>query len=242
MRLGKRFLGTSLGRSLFGYLAAQYVRLVNRTTNWQIMNGQIITDLLGQGRAIIPITWHSRLMMIPIAWPGPKPLHLLASRHGDGELIARAMTHFGMVMVRGSSHRPERDRDKGGTEAMRQMLSLLKQGHSIGLTPDGPRGPAMHLSPGVIALARLSGAPIVPVSICTGRYRALGSWDRFRFALPFSTGAMVFGEPITIERSIDEPAQDDARRRVEAALNAVTEQADRIAAGAAAHSGRGRAP
>ncbi len=228
MRLGKRVLGTSPGQAAFGFLAAQYVRLVNLTTKWRRINDRVIPDLLGQGRSIIFVTWHGRLMMVPIAWPGGRPVHLLVSRHGDGELIARAMGHFGMVTVRGSTHRPERERDKGGSAALREMLVSLKQGHSIGITPDGPRGPAMQLGAGVIALARLSGAPIVPLAVCTGRYHALGTWDRFHFALPFSKGAMVFGEPITIERKIDGPAREAARRQVEAALMEVTERADRL--------------
>jgi len=228
VRLGKRFLGTSLGQAALGFLAAQYVRLVKLTTKWRIINDRVILDLLGQGRGVIFVTWHGRLMMAPTAWPGTTPVHLLVSRHGDGELIARAMGHFNMIMVRGSTHRPERERDKGGSAAMREMLAALKQGHSIGITPDGPRGPAMHLSAGVIALAQLSGAPIVPFAVCTGRYHALGTWDKFHFALPFSKGAVVVGEPIDIERRINGPAREAARRQVETALMEVTEQADRM--------------
>jgi hypothetical protein len=114
------------------------------------------------------------------------------------------------------------------------MLASLKQGHSVGITPDGPRGPAMRLSAGVVALARLSGAPIVPVAVCTGRYYVLDTWDRFHFALPFSKGAIVIGDPITIERKIDGPAQEAARRQVEAALMEVTERADQMTGTAAA--------
>jgi hypothetical protein len=226
--LGKRFIGSETGRNIIGFVAAQYVRLVNWTTKWQVVNGQFLHDSLANGQGIISITWHSRLMMVPIAWPGPKPLHLLVSRHRDGEMIARAMSHFGMIMIRGSTRRAGRDRDKGGSAALRQMLGLLQAGHSIGLTPDGPRGPAMHLSEGVITLARLSGAPIIPVTVCTRRHHAFDSWDKFRFALPFSRGVMVFGAPITIDREIDEQAKEASRHQVETALCAVTEQADRL--------------
>lgn len=242
MPLGKWLMGSPAGRATIGFLAAQYARLVNLTTRWRIENAQVIPDLLDQRGAIIFVTWHGRLMMAPFGWPGTAPLHLLVSRHGDGDLIARAMGHFGLGMVRGSSHRPDRERDKGGAAAMRQMLSLLKAGCSIGITPDGPRGPAMHLSPGVITLARLSGAPIVPVIVSTGRYHILGSWDRFRLALPFSRGAMVFGAPITIAREGDDAAAEAARRRVEEALMAVTERADRLAGIGAAHGEYGTAP
>ena len=233
MALGKRILHSSPGRALVGFLAAQYVRLVSRTTKWQVSNGHVLPELLARGRGVITITWHGELAMIPRAWPGPGPLHLLVSHHGDGDLVAQAMAHFDMAMVRGSSHRQDRDRDKGGTAALRRMLALLKAGQVIGLTPDGPRGPARRLSDGVITLARLSGAPIVPVAVLTDRHRLLRSWDSFRVPLPFSNGAMIYGEPIRIERRLDDRAREAARRHVEAALDEVTAQAGRLAGRAA---------
>ncbi len=228
MGLGKRFFGTPLGRALIGFSVAQYVRLVDRTTIWQVTNGNFLNDLLAQGTGFILITWHGSLMMTPVGWPGPKPLHVLVSRHGDGELVAHAMTRFGMVMVRGSTYREDRDRDKGGAAATRQLVALLKDGQAVALTPDGPRGPARSLSGGVITLARLSGAPILPVTILTARHRLLRSWDHFRVALPFSNGAIVFGEPIVVDRLLDEDGKEAKRLEVEVALNAVTDQAGHL--------------
>jgi len=226
--LGKRFFGTPLGRALIGFSVAQYVRLVDRTTIWQVTNGNFLNDLLAQGTGFILITWHGSLMMTPVGWPGPKPLHVLVSRHGDGELVAHAMTRFGMVMVRGSTYREDRDRDKGGAAATRQLVALLKDGQAVALTPDGPQGPARSLSGGVITLARLSGAPILPVTILTARHRLLRSWDHFRVALPFSNGAIVFGEPIVVDRLLDEDGKEAKRLEVEVALNAVTDQAGHL--------------
>jgi len=226
--LGKRFFGTPLGRALIGFSAAQYVRLVDLTTTWQVTNGNFLDNLLAQGTGFILITWHGSLMMTPVGWPGPKPLHVLVSRHGDGELVAHAMTRFGMVMVRGSTHREDRDQDKGGAAAMRKLVALLKDGQAVALTPDGPRGPARSLSGGVVTLARLSGAPILPVTILTARHRLLRSWDHFRVALPFSKGAMVFGEPIIVDRLLDDDRKEAKRLEVEVALNAVADQAHHL--------------
>ena len=228
MGLGKRLFGTPLGRALIGFSAAQYVRLVDRTTIWQVTNGNFLNDLLAQETGFILITWHGSLMMTPVGWPGPKPLHVLVSRHGDGELVAHAMTRFGMVMVRGSTYREDRARDKGGAAATRQLVALLKDGQAVALTPDGPRGPARSLSGGVITLARLSGAPILPVTILTERHRLLRSWDHFRVALPFSNGAIVFGEPIVVDRLLDEDGKEAKRLEVEVALNEVTDQASHL--------------
>jgi len=228
VHLGKGLMNSSPGQALFGFLLAWYIRLVTRTTRWNIQNGKILTDLLSRGRGFILITWHA-------GWPNTKStrptktLHSLVSRHGDGELVARTLRHFGMVMVRGSTQRGgkdyEPDRQKGGAAAMRRMLKLLRDGQVIGLTPDGPRGPARQLSAGVISLAQMSGAPIVAVSIVTERHRRLRSWDKFRIALPFSRGAMVFARPISVERRLGEPAREAARLRVEAAMNQVTDTA-----------------
>ena len=228
MGLGKRLFGTPLGRALIGFSAAQYVRFVDRTTIWQVTNRNFLNDLLAQETGFILITWHGSLMMTPVGWPGPKPLHVLVSRHGDGEMVAHAMTRFGMVMVRGSTYREDRDREKGGAAATRQLVALLKDGQAVALTPDGPRGPARSLSGGVITLARLSGAPILPVTILTARHRLLRSWDHFRVALPFSNGAIVFGEPIVVDRLLDEDGKEAKRLEVEVALNAVTDQAGHL--------------
>jgi len=226
--LGKRLFGTPLGRALIGFSAAQYVRFVDRTTIWQVTNRNFLNDLLAQETGFILITWHGSLMMTPVGWPGPKPLHVLVSRHGDGEMVAHAMTRFGMVMVRGSTYREDRDREKGGAAATRQLVALLKDGQAVALTPDGPRGPARSLSGGVITLARLSGAPILPVTILTARHRLLRSWDHFRVALPFSNGAIVFGEPIVVDRLLDEDGKEAKRLEVEVALNAVTDHAGHL--------------
>lgn len=231
MRLGKRLIVSAPGQALFGFLLAWYIRLVNRTTRWDIQNGHFLTDLQAQGRGFILITWHASLMMIPAGWHIARPLHLLVSRHGDGELVARTLTHFGMVMVRGSTQTADKDyepdRQKGGAAALRQMLTLLRDGQIVGLTPDGPRGPARKLGAGVITLAQMSGAPILPVTIITARHRQLRSWDRFRIALPFSRGAIVFAPPTTVERRLSEQARDAARLQVEADMDAVTDDAER---------------
>ena len=39
------------------------------------------------------------------------------------------------------------------------MLKRLEAGDCVGITPDGPRGPAMVASSGVVNVARLAGVP-----------------------------------------------------------------------------------
>ena len=102
--------------------------------------------------------------MIPMAWQRLAPMHMLISAHRDGRIIADAVTYFGIQSIAGSTRR-------GGSAALRAMLKRLEAGDCVGITPDGPRGPAMVASSGIVNLARLAGAPIVPIVFATSRRR-----------------------------------------------------------------------
>jgi lysophospholipid acyltransferase (LPLAT)-like uncharacterized protein len=107
------------------------------------------------------------------------------------------------------------------------MVRSLGSGENIGVTPDGPRGPLMRASPGIIAAAKLSKVPIIPLSFATTRRRILGSWDRFHLALPFSRGLFLWGEPLFVPADADAAAQETLRRELETRMNALTAEADR---------------
>lgn len=233
MRLGKSLLKSALVRESLSLLAALYIRLVYASVRWRYVDEENLSGLLAAGEATIPLLWHGRLLIGPKAWRSSRPMSVLVSRHGDGDVIARTVGRLGVGTVRGSTERADKERDKGGAAAVRAMLRLLRDGHSTSLTPDGPRGPRMQLSRGVVELARISGAAVVPVSYATQRRVLLKSWDRFHLALPFGSGVIVYGAPIRLPRRLDEAGREQARLEIEAALNAVTWQADRLAGHAA---------
>jgi len=158
--------------------------------------------------------------MMPLAWHGLAPFHMLISAHRDGRIIAGAMTYFGIETIAGSTSR-------GGSSALREILKRLKEGGCIGITPDGPRGPAMTVSIGIVNIARLAGVPIVPVTYATSRRRELASWDRFHLALPFGRGVFLFGEPIEIGAELDEAGLEDVRSLIEARMVEMVREADR---------------
>jgi len=156
-------------------------------------------------------------------------MHMLISRHRDGALIADTIGWFGLKTVRGSTAKPGRERDKGATAALMDMLRKLKAGEYVGITPDGPGGPRMRASEGVAAVARLSGAPVIACAYSARRRRLLSSWDRFVVALPFTKGVFVWGEPIHVGAEARGPALDVARLKIETELTRVTREADRLA-------------
>ncbi len=217
MRILKTLAAQAWFRAILGWLIASYVRLVWWTGRWTVEGAADHIAAWQAGRPFIACTWHGRLLMAPYAWRRGVPIQMLISAHRDGRIIAAAMGRFSMGTHSGSTKR-------GGAEALRGMLRTLRSGTSIGLTPDGPRGPRMRATLGVVTVARLSGAAIIPVTFSSSRRRVLGSWDRFILALPFGRGVVVWGEAIEVPRDGDEEAY---RQRVEDALNAVTAAADR---------------
>jgi lysophospholipid acyltransferase (LPLAT)-like uncharacterized protein len=167
---------------------------------------------------LIYAVWHGRVLLLPYLY-GHRGCHVLASRSRDGEVVARWIRRFGLVPVRGSSTR-------GGGEALRLLTRALRAGHEVVVVPDGPTGPREVLKPGVIALARLSGAPIVPMAVGAARSWQLGSWDEFRIPKPGSRCVMRFGEPVRVPADADRAAQEAARKEVEAALRSLTWRVD----------------
>ena len=164
--------------------------------------------------------WHGRMLMIPLAWARMAPMNMLISAHRDGRIIADAVAYFGIDAIAGSTRR-------GGSAALRNMLKKLREGACVAITPDGPRGPAMRVTTGIVNAARLAQAPIVPITYATSRRRILGTWDRFHVALPFGRGIFLWGEPIEIAAEADDVEIERIRRLVETRMVAMVEEADR---------------
>ena len=219
-RWGRRLVRSDRLRRLLCWGIQLYIRFVYRTNRWTIEGGEIPRELRRAGRPFILAFWHGRLLMIPMAWQRLAPMHMLISAHRDGRIIADAVTYFGVASIAGSTRR-------GGSSALRLMLKHLAAGDCIGITPDGPRGPAMRASAGIVNVARLAGVPIVPVVFATSRRRVLASWDRFHLAKPFGRGVFLWGEPIEIDRDRDDAGLEQSRQLVERRMNEMAAEADR---------------
>lgn len=217
---GRRLLRGRVLRGLMCWVIQLYIRLVFATNRWTVAGAEHPRRLREEGRSFILAFWHGRLLMIPMAWQRLAPMHMLISAHRDGRIIADAVTYFGVHSIAGSTRR-------GGTSALRTMLRCLGSGACVGITPDGPRGPATVASSGIVNLARLAGVPVVPIVFATSRRRVLRSWDRFHLALPFGRGVFLWGEPIAIAPDLDAAGVEHARHLIETRMNDLAEEADR---------------
>jgi lysophospholipid acyltransferase (LPLAT)-like uncharacterized protein len=206
-------LGPALGTTALRLLAA--------TCRLRLAEGRA-GERWRAGTPFIFATWHSRVLLLPALYRGRR-LRVLISRSRDGELVARLCARFGLEVARGSSSR-------GGAEALRTLARALAEGTSVVVVPDGPRGPREVVKPGIVALAALSGAAIVPVALGASSAWRLDSWDGFRIPRPFARCVVRFGEPIAVSRAADPDAREAARKEIETALHAVSDAADLEAA------------
>ena len=115
----------------------------------------------------------------------------------DGGLLANVLDRFGVHPIRGSSSRR-------GRQALLECATAIERGFCLAVTPDGPRGPKYQMQPGVIALAQVTGAPIIPVTVQIRRRITMKSWDSFQIPLPFASMHITFCEPIRVGRDADE--------------------------------------
>jgi lysophospholipid acyltransferase (LPLAT)-like uncharacterized protein len=204
----RQFVRSDWLRRALCYSIHLYIRFVYATNRWTVEGSEYPSQLRAEGRPFILAFWHGRLMMIPMAWQRLAPIHMLISAHRDGRIIADAVAYFGVQTVTGSTRR-------GGSAALRTMVKALAAGDCVGITPDGPAGPAMVASTGIVNVARLSGVPIVPIVFATSRRCLMRSWDRMQIALPFGRGVFIWGEPIEIGDDLDEGGVERERKRVE---------------------------
>jgi lysophospholipid acyltransferase (LPLAT)-like uncharacterized protein len=128
--------------------------------------------------------WHNRTFMPFYLWTltgFERRMHAFTSASKDGAIIEAIAASFGMGSVRGSSHR------RGATAMLETLTVLRKNGNCIAITPDGPHGPLYKVQQGVVALASMSGLPVIPVCIeFEDCWRLRKTWDAYCIPKPFS--------------------------------------------------------
>lgn len=229
---GGSFIKDAIRSPLAGAVAsgtiAGYIRLVVATSKRTDINRAYADDLVSRQGGFIAAFWHARLLLgAAVRAETDRPTHMLISAHRDGEIIANAVKGFGVSLIRGSSADPKKpEKDKSGAPAVAAMIEALENGAIVGVTPDGPRGPRERAKIGVVRLAAMSGAPILPGAYSASRGPRLKTWDRFLLAAPFSRLAFAARPPILVERTADAAALERARAHLEAELREACRLAD----------------
>ncbi|WP_447968245.1 lysophospholipid acyltransferase family protein [Nitrospira sp. M1] len=138
-------------------LGARLIQWLGHSLDVRKRGEDSVHELYREGKSVIFAFWHGRQCMMPLVYRG-KLAYILISQHRDGELIHRIVSRLGFRSVRGSTTR-------GGSAAFRQLVRHGRSGADLVVTPDGPKGPKWKVQEGVIHLAKLTGQPIVPVTV-----------------------------------------------------------------------------
>lgn len=200
------------------FCGAATIRMIGRSMSWSVYGAEHVDRLYREGYTMIIAFWHGQQLMMPLAYRGRRA-RILISRHRDGELIYQIVKRFGFEAIRGSTTR-------GGEGALRQLIRSGRQGVDLVVTPDGPKGPRHVVQPGVVALARATGQPIVPLVAAYSKKKIFSSWDRFMVPYPFSRGTFTWGTPIWVDRDADADTMEKTRQELEATLSTLSSEAE----------------
>jgi lysophospholipid acyltransferase (LPLAT)-like uncharacterized protein len=192
--------------------------LLRTTLRVELINSRYYADLKARRVPILFALWHGR-MFLPIDAHRNENIVTMASKSRDGNIIARWLESNGYLVTRGSTTR-------GGSEALRHMVRKVRLGHNVALTVDGPQGPARVVQAGVVRLARMTKAWILPISFSSSWPLFLRSWDRYLVPKPFSRNVVAYGAPFAVP---PEMSDEVALAKIREALDAVTAEADRSA-------------
>ncbi|MDA7705707.1 lysophospholipid acyltransferase family protein [Rickettsiales bacterium] len=214
---------SSIMQAILAFIIVSYMKFVYFTSKKQYQNLDIFLDSLQKGEAILICSWHNKIMMMPLLMyqmkkiKNRKETNSLASKHGDGKIVGNVMNKFGFVNIAGSSNQKK---GRGiAINDLKKIIKNLRKGHSLAITPDGPRGPRYKINSHIVNIAKLSGAKILPASCDISRSIRLNSWDKFVFPLPFSKLSFYFDPMIIIDKKISEEEISKKNLEIEERLN-----------------------
>jgi lysophospholipid acyltransferase (LPLAT)-like uncharacterized protein len=173
--------------------------------------------------SVVGATWHRNALFLVWFFRRQRPM-IMFSRSRDGDLLAGFAARLGVVPVRGSSSR-------GGQEALQTMRRFLEApgGGKAATVLDGPRGPRCVAKKGMLVLAKQTGLPLLPIAMSAAPAWTLSrTWDRTLIPLPFSRVVVMYDKPWQVPPDLDDQGLEALRGEVEATLNAMLREADRL--------------
>ena len=179
------------------------IGVLGRTWRWRVSGLEHFDAIFASGRFPVMAFWHGRILPA-LYYFRRRGIVVITSDNFDGEWTAKIIHRFGYTTARGSTSR-------NAARAVLRAKRRMEEGHAVGITVDGPRGPALVVQPGALWLAKSTGNPIVPFHIEARSYWTAPSWDASQIPYPFSRVAVVFGEPFYVPADADEAALEAAR-------------------------------
>ncbi|MCE8509446.1 DUF374 domain-containing protein [Ruegeria pomeroyi] len=201
---------------------ASYIRLIHRNTKWQRIGYEELDRLAAEGEPVIVVLWHQRLAQSPYFFPLDKGrICSITSAARAGSMVGRVQKLFGMDTIAMSSH-------KRHVALSRDVLGKMKEGISIGIAADGPRGPERVSSTVPLVWARSSGKRVFGITYSVRHGREMGSWDRLLLPRPWRNEGVFLCREWTdpVPRKASEEEVETLRQSLERHMNEITAEAD----------------
>lgn len=179
------------------YVCYFYYLVLIKTVKVNLIGERVFQDLWRNKKNVVFCCPHNFLLGLFVGVDAAKMkrpiVTLIASLSSDGELISKMLEKRRYEMTRGSSSR-------GGQKALLQLRRAGKEGKSLGLAYDGPKGPALIPKRGVLGCARAINGSIF---LAYGFARhckyipflkpfRVNSWDKFLVPVPFCSLDVYF--------------------------------------------------
>ena len=206
----------STGKGLFPFRQSFLIRLLlsplgiiyrlwtfSIRLDYKEQNGR--SDLNKETQPMVIFLWHNRLFLAG-EWHHrfrkQRQCFGLISASRDGAWLETFYGWAGIRPIRGSQNRR-------GSQAVRELVKVVKSGNDVGITPDGSRGPMYDAKTGAIALARITKKPILLLSFEYSKCFRFNSWDKFVVPYPFSK-VIVHTRVLSREKLFDAGTDLDA--------------------------------
>lgn len=187
------------------------IRFIGSTIRFETVGWENLEKIESEGKLPIYALWHDRIFL-GTYFLRDRGILVITSQSFDGEYIARFLTRFGFGAIRGSSTR-------GGVGALVEAIRQMKQGRSVAITVDGPKGPRYSVKDGAILLAKKTGNPIIPFIVKPLNFWSLGSWDRLQIPRPFTHAAFIVGKQINVAPDATEIELELAKAELQQSLD-----------------------
>jgi Kdo2-lipid IVA 3' secondary acyltransferase len=195
------------------------LKMLGRTLRYEIDDrAGIVGKAVGEN--YIGALWHNRLLIFPFVlrrFFANRDGAALISASRDGDLLSDAIHRFDYDVVRGSS-------SKLGASGLLQLSDVLASKRDVVITPDGPRGPAYEIGPGLVFLAQKTGAPVLPINMEYSSCWRIKSWDRFIIPKPFSKVRVIIGQSERVRSTSTDQEFEAERLRLQNALMSLVER------------------
>lgn len=164
--------------------------------------------------------WHGNQFCV-YGLPQRHKVNVLVSTSIDGDIITYCAQNLGLKTIRGSTAR------KGAVGGTMQILNALKNGESIAIMVDGPRGPAKKVKGGIIKIAQMANVPIIPVHWYSPQmnFLKIPSWDSMRTPLFFTKIINTYGTPIYVPQNLDADGEKIYLEKIKQSLLNLEEKA-----------------